>query len=165
MNEDPIKYLIPELKIDEWLPIEYFQYIPNGVTSIHCDTRDFETIISKEELDKSKILDGCVDVFDMIQKGNIDKKYLIHRQEIPQLLKRVKRISGGDCKWRCLNFATIKTKLGWLKYIRMYYYKDDYFVVCDGYAEPIDYLTMNEENLEKEHGCGGSTGNGMCWNL
>lgn len=151
MNEDPFKYIKPELKIDQWLPIEYFQYIPDGVTAIHCDTRDFETIISKEELDKSKILDGCVDVFDMMQKGNIDKKYLIHRQEIPQLLNRVKRISGGDCKWRCLNFATIKTKLGWLKYIRMYYYKDDYFVVCDGYAEPIDWRTMNEETLEKEY--------------
>lgn len=40
MNEDPIKYLIPELKIDEWLPIEYFQYIPHGVTAIHCDLLD-----------------------------------------------------------------------------------------------------------------------------
>ena len=46
MNEDPIKYLIPELKIDEWLPIEYFPYIPNGITAIHCDTRDFEMVLS-----------------------------------------------------------------------------------------------------------------------
>ena len=53
MNEDPIKYLIPELKIDEWLPIEYFQYIPNGVTAIHCDTRDFYITISKDALEKS----------------------------------------------------------------------------------------------------------------
>ena len=28
MKEDPVKYIKPELKIDEWLPIEYFQYIP-----------------------------------------------------------------------------------------------------------------------------------------
>lgn len=151
MKEDPIKYLIPELKFDEWLPIEYFPYIPNGVTAIHCDTRDFYMTMSKDALDKSIVIDERINVFEMIQKGDIDEKYLIHCNEIPQLLKRIKRISGGECKWRCLNFYTIKTKLGWLKYIRMYYYKDDYFVVCDGYAEPIDWRTMNEETLEKEY--------------
>ena len=151
MNEDPIKYLKPELKIDEWLPIEYFPYIPNGVTAIHCDTRDFEMVISKDVLDKSIILQECINVFEMIHKGDIDEKYLIHRNEIPQWLMNIEEISGGKCKWRCLNFTTIKTKLGWLKYIRMYHYKDDYFVVCDGYAEPIDWRTMNEETLEKEY--------------
>lgn len=150
MNDDPMKYLKPELKIGQWYPVEYFPYIPNGVTSIHCDTRDFEIIISKDAFDKSKVLQGCVDVFDMIEKGNVDKKHLIHRNEIPQWLKHIEEISGGKCDWRCLNFSSIKTRLGWLKYIRMYYYKDDYFVVCDGYAEPIDWFTMNEDTLEKE---------------
>ena len=146
-----MKYLKPEFKIDQWLPIEYFQYIPNGVTTIHCDTRDFEMVISKDALDKSIVIDERINICKMIQKGDIDEKHLIHRNEIPQLLKRIKRISGGECEWRCLNFYTIKTKLGWLKYIRMYHYKDDYFVVCDGYAEPIDWKTMNEETLEKEY--------------
>ena len=151
MNEDPVKYIKPELKIDQWLPIEYFQYIPNGVTAIHCDTRDFYMTISKDALDKSIVIDERINICEMIQKGDVDEKYLIHRKDIPELLKRIKRISGGECEWRCLNFYTIKTKLGWLKYIRMYHYKDDYFVVCDGYAEPIDWQTMNEETLEKEY--------------
>lgn len=151
MNEDPIKYLKPELKIDEWLPIEYFQYIPNGVTSIHCDTRDFYMTISKDALDKSIIIDERINIAKMIRKGDIAEKYLIHRNEITQWLRNIEEISGGKCKWRCLNFTTIKTKLGWLKYIRMYFYKDDYFVVCDGYAAPIDWHTMNEETLEKEY--------------
>lgn len=151
MNENPMKYLIPELKIDEWLPIEYFPYIPDGITAIHCDTRDFEIVISRDALDKSIILQECINVFEMIHKGDIDEKYLIHRNEIPQWLRNIEEISGGKCQWRCLNFTTIKTKLGWLKYIRMYHYKDDYFVVCDGYAEPIDWRTMNEETLEKEY--------------
>lgn len=144
-------YIKPELKIDQWLPIEYFQYIPDGVTAIHCDTRDFYMTISTDVIEGAECIDGCVNVFDMIPKCAIDNKYLIHCKDIPQLLKYVEEISGGKCQWRCLNFTTIKTKLGWLKYIRMYYYKDDYFVVCDGYAEPIDWRTMNEETLEKEY--------------
>lgn len=151
MNEDPIKYLKPELKIDEWLPIEYFQYIPHGVTAIHCDTRDFYMTISKDVIEGTKCINGCVNVFDMIHKCTIDNKYLIHRNEIPQWLRNIEEISGGKCQWRCLNFTTINTKLGWLKYIRIYHYKDDYFVVCDGYGEPINWKTMNEETLEKEY--------------
>ena len=151
MNEDPFKYIKPELKIDQWLPIEYFQYIPDGVTAIHCDTRDFYMTMSIDVIEGTEYIDGCVNVFDMIPKCAIDNKYLIHRKDITQWLKYIEEISGGKCKWRCLNFYTIKTKLGWLKYIRMYHYKDDYFVVCDGYAEPIDWRTMNEETLEKEY--------------
>lgn len=151
MKEDPIKYLKPELKIDEWLPIEYFQYIPDGVTAIHCDTRDFYMTISKDALDKSIVVDERINICKMIQKGDIDEKYLIHRNEIPQWLRHIEEISGGKCKWRCLNFTTIKTKLGWLKYIRIYHYKDDYFIICDEYAEPIDWRTMNDETLEKEY--------------
>ena len=150
MEEGTIKYLKPELKIDQWLPIEYFQYIPNGVTAIHCDTRDFYMTISKDALEKSIVIDERINILEMI-KGDIDEKYLIHRNEISQWLKYIEEISGGKCKWRCLNFTTIKTKLGWLKYIRIYHYKDDYFVVCDGYAEPIAWRTMNEETLEKEY--------------
>lgn len=151
MTEDPLKYLKPEFKIDQWLPIEYFQYIPNGVTAIHCDTRDFEMVMSKDSLDKSIVIDERINISKMIRKGNIDEKYLIHRNEIPIWLRDIEGISGGKCQWRCLNFTTIKTKLGWLKYIRMYYYKNEYFVVCDAYAEPIDWRTMNEETLEKEY--------------
>ena len=147
MNEDPIKYLIPELKFDEWLPIEYFQYIPDGVTAIHCDTRDFHMIMRNDKIEKDK----SKDLYRLLHGAKINECFLIKRSEIISLLKRIKRISGGECKWRCLNFYTIKTKLGWLKYIRVYYYKDDYFVVCDGYGEPIKWRTMNEENLEKEY--------------
>ena len=146
-----MKYLIPELKIDKWYPLEYFQYIPNSVTIIHCDTRDFYMVMSIEVIKGAECIDGCVNVFDMIPKRAIDNKYLIHRKDIPKWLKYIEDISGGKCEWRCLNFTTIKTKLGWLKYIRMFYYKDDYFVVCDGYGEPIDWGTMNEETLEKEY--------------
>lgn len=56
MNEDPIKYLIPELKFDEWLPIEYFQYIPDCVTAIHCDTRDFHMIMRNDKIEKDKTI-------------------------------------------------------------------------------------------------------------
>lgn len=96
MKEDPTIYIKPELKIDQWLPIEYFQYIPNGVTAIHCDTRDFEMVISKDALEKSIVIDERINIFEMI-KGYIDEKYLIHRNEIPQWLRNIEEISGGKC--------------------------------------------------------------------
>ena len=70
-------YIKPELKIDQWLPIEYFQYIPDGVTAIHCDTRDFYMTISTDVIEGAECIDGCVNVFDMIPKCAIDNKYLI----------------------------------------------------------------------------------------
>lgn len=147
MKEDPFKYVKPELKIDQWLPIEYFQYIPDSVTTIHCDTRNFNMIMRNEKIekDKSKYL------YRLLHGAKINECFLIKRSEIVSWLRNVEEISGGKCQWRCLNFTTIKAKLGWLKYICMYYYKDDYFVVCDEYAEPIDWRTMNEETLEKEY--------------
>ncbi len=147
MKEDPVKYIKPEFKIGEWLPIEYFQYIPNGVNAIHCDTRDFHMIMRNYKIEK----DQYKDLYRLLHGAKINECFLIKRSEIMSWLKNIEEISGGKCKWRCLNFYTIKTKLGWLKYIRMYHYKDDYFVVCDGYAEPIDWRTMNEETLEKEY--------------
>lgn len=147
MNEDPVKYIKPEFKIDEWLPIEYFQYIPNNVNAIHCDTRDFHMIMRNYKIEK----DQYKDLYRLLHGAKINECFLIKRSEIMSWLKNIEEISGGKCEWRCLNFTTIKTKLGWLKYIRMYHYKDDYFVVCDGYAEPINWRTMNEETLEKEY--------------
>ena len=147
MKADPIKYLKPELKLDEWYPIEYFQYIPNGVTAIHCDTRDFYMIIRNYKIEK----DIDKDLYRLLHGAKINERFLIKRSEIISWLKTIEEISGGKCQWRCLNFTTIKTKLGWLKYIRMYYYKDDYFVVCDGYGEPIEWNAMNDETLEKEY--------------
>ena len=46
-----------------------------------------------------------------------------------------------------MNFNGINACDGWLKYIRMYRVKGDYFVVCNNVNVPVDRSLMTEENF------------------
>lgn len=137
-----------ETKLNVWYECKLQELcIPDNVTSIHCDTRDFGVIMTDRETTKEA--DG--QAYCMLHSGEIDERFLMKRDEIIPWLMHIEAISGGRGDWRCLNFDTIETRLGWLKYIRMYRYNDDMFLVCDSYSDPIEWRLCTEESLEKEY--------------
>ena len=50
-----------------------------------------------------------------------------------------------------LNFNNVEDKLGWLKYIRFYRYKDNQFIVCDSQSHAIEWRLCTQENLQSEY--------------
>lgn len=113
--------------------------------SIHCDTRDFCILLSKNNANPN------LDVFKLLKFKKVPDKFLIKLDEILPFLKNVETISGGKGGWRCLNFNNVEDKLGWLKYIRFYRYKDNQFIVCDSQSHAIEWRLCTQENLQSEY--------------
>lgn len=132
---------------NNWTPIDQAAEVDPPITGIHCDTRDFAVTYSYTTYTKK----DHKEVYRLLHGEKINERFLIPQDEIIPWLKNIEALSGGKNKWRCLNFTHIKTRLGWLKYIRFYRYTEHTFVVCDSYSTPIDWRGCNEETLEKEH--------------
>lgn len=66
-------------------------------------------------------------------------------------LKNLETISGGKGEWRLLNFDNVDNKLGWLKYIRLYKYNDNQFIVCDSQSHAIEWKLCTKENLQSKY--------------
>lgn len=120
--------------------------IPDVVTSLHCDTRDFNVIMQVTMYSK----ENNKDVYRLLHGGKVNECFLMSGNDIIPWLQKLEAMSGGNCEWRMLNFKGIDTRLGWLKYIRFYRYKDNQFVVCDSFGEPIKWQLCTEENLDKK---------------
>jgi hypothetical protein len=129
-----------------WTYIDNVFKIYRDVKSVHCDTRDFAVAYS----DRLPQKDDNANLYRLLHGSKINERFLIHKDRIIPWLKEVETIAGGKAEWRCLNFNGIDTRLGWLKYIRMYRYNQDMFVVCDSYGDPICWDLCTEENLDKE---------------
>lgn len=132
--------------LTEWTYIDQAIEINEDVISVHCDTRDFSIIYSYELPQK----DDGTNLYELLHEPKINERFLIHKDRIKHWLKEVESIAGGKAKWRCLNFKGVNTRLGWLKYIRLYRYRHDMFVVLDTYANPFYWDLCTEENLDKE---------------
>ncbi len=130
-----------------WTYIDQVPKIYDGVMAVHCDTRDFEITYS----DRLPKKDDDTDLYRLLHGAKINEHFLIHKDRIIPWLKEVETIAGGKKKWRCLNFNGVNTRLGWLKYIRLYRYNQDMFVVCDCYGDPFYWSLCTEENLDKEY--------------
>ena len=133
------------MDVNSWNHISIIE-IGQYKESVHCDTRDFFVAFGNRVYTKEK----DKEVYRLLHGSKINEKFLIRRHEILPWLMEMERISGGRNKWRCLNFSHITTAKGWLKYIRFYRYKDDAFVVCDDYYNPIDWRQCNEQTIDKE---------------
>lgn len=130
-----------------WTYIDHIPEIMDGVMAVHCDTRDFAVTYS----DRLPRKDDHNELYRLLHGAKINERYLIHKDRIIPWLKEVETIAGGKAEWRCLNFKGVDTRLGWLKYIRLYRYKQDMFVVCDSYGDPFYWGLCTEENLDKEN--------------
>lgn len=126
--------------IDEINEIDY-----KSLESIHCDTRDFYILLSKNNAKSDE------DVFKLLKFKKVPDKFLINKEEVLSFLKNLETISGGRGEWRFLNFDNIDDKLGWLKYIRLYKYNDNQFIVCDSQSHAIEWKLCTKENLQSKY--------------
>lgn len=126
--------------IDEINEIDYKSF-----ESIHCDTRDFYILLSKNNAKPDE------DVFKLLKFKKVPDKFLINKEEILSFLKNLETISGGKGEWRLLNFNNVDNKLGWLKYIRLYKYNDNQFIVCDSQSHAIEWKLCTKENLQSKY--------------
>lgn len=123
--------------IDEINEIDY-----KSLESIHCDTRDFYILLSKNNAKSDE---------DVLKFKKVPDKFLINKEEVLSFLKNLETISGGRGEWRFLNFDNIDDKLGWLKYIRLYKYNDNQFIVCDSQSHAIEWKLCTKENLQSKY--------------
>lgn len=126
-----------------WIYINEIDEIDyKSIKSIHCDTRDFHLLFSKNSAKPDE------DVFKLLKFKKVPDKFLINKEEILSFLKNLETISGGKGEWRFLNFDNVDDKLGWLKYIRLYKYNDNQFIVCDSQSHAIEWRLCTKENLQ-----------------
>nr|DAL03111.1 MAG TPA: hypothetical protein [Crassvirales sp.] len=132
-------------RIDNWIYIDDIKEIPKNVTAIHCDTRDFHCNLhlKKPELEGFK-------VENLVKYKSAKKSMLIAREEILPWLKNIETMSGGRGSWRHLFFNNVKYD-GWLKYIRIYHYQDDKYIVCNEDSAAIHWRECVKENLPEEY--------------
>lgn len=143
--------------MNEWSELNKLIITPD-VKQIHCDTRDFYCILSKDNLkyhkndhlDEQKRKKGIIKT---IKKQAVKDCYLIEESEIITWLTNMELSSRDGCKntvtWRFLSFEHLDGI--WLKYIRMYRYSPTQFIVCDSYNNMIVWKDCNEENLCKKY--------------
>lgn len=123
-----------------WIYIDNIE-VTNKVNTIHCDTRDFHCSVREDKIDLRDARHP--EITRVLHKDN----YLIHQDEIKGFLKSLETITDGNEIWSMMNFNGINACDGWLKYIRMYRVKGDYFVVCNNVNVPVDRSLMTEENF------------------
>ena len=123
-----------------WIYIDDIE-VTDNVNTIHCDTRDFHCSVREDKIDLRDARHP--EITRVLHKD----KYLIHQDEIKGFLKGLETITDGNEIWRMMNFNGINACDGWLKYIRMYRVKGDYFVVCNNVNVPVDRSLMTEENF------------------
>lgn len=132
-------------RVDNWIYIDDINGIPKDTTAIHCDTRDFHCLLSEEKQN----LEG-LKVENLIKYKSAKKSMLIAREEILPWLKNIETMSGGRGSWRHLFFNNVKCD-GWLKYIRIYHYQDDKYIVCNEDSAAIHWRECVKENLPEEY--------------
>ena len=130
-----------------WIHISYIKEITTDTNFISCDTRDFCIMRLKKKLSK----DEDLKLYRVLHGAKINEKHLMKASQIIPFLKELERISGGQAEWRCLNFTSVKTRSGWLKYILFVKYGDDMYAVMDDDYKLIDYGMCQEKYLEKEY--------------
>lgn len=131
---------------NDWIYIDDVKEIPSDVMSIHCDTRDFHVVLSSDKVTKENEFS-----YKLINQKSWKVCSVSEQNEIIPWLKSLEKMSGGKAEWRCLNFSSVQTRTGWLKYIRCYRIDYNMFVVCDNESRPIDTTVCTEEHLEKEY--------------
>ena len=126
--------------MSNWIYIDDIE-VTDKVNTIHCDTRDFHCSVREDKID---LRDAR---HPEITKVLHEDKYLIHQDAIKGFLKGLETITDGNEIWSMMNFNGINACDGWLKYIRMYRVKGDYFIVCDRNNIPVMWELMIEGNL------------------
>ena len=140
---------------DNWIPVSDI-IITQEINSIHCDTRDFCCSLSKDDIKKQYPDEELSKLFGLLfnrpKSFSWKDKYLIKEEDIKSFLEKIKNFSNPNANWRCLVFKDVNCE-GWLKYIRMYRYSENEFIVCNRSSIPIEYKNCTEENLNKEYLC------------
>ena len=126
--------------MSNWIYIDDIE-VTDKVNTIYCDTRDFHCSVREDKIDLRDARHP--EITRVLHKD----KYLIHQDEIKGFLKGLETTTDGNEIWRMMNFNGINACDGWLKYIRMYRVKGDYFVVCNNVNVPVDRSLMTEENF------------------
>ena len=127
---------------NKWIYIRDIIGIGSEINSLHCDTRSFDVTMSEN----TALVGGA------INKKKLSPESLIPVDEILDFIKNLEDITGGKWEWRMLCFKGITDTMGWLKYVRMYRYSEDKFIVCNSRSEPIDWSKCTRENLGVEIG-------------
>lgn len=141
--------------MNKWIPIKNIE-ITKEINQIHCDTRDFCCLLSKDDIKKQYPDEELNKLFGLLfnkpRSLSWQNKYLIKEKDIKSFLQNINNFSNPNTKWKCLIFKNVNCE-GWLKYIRLYRYSNDEFIVCNGSSIPIEYKNCTKENLNKELLC------------
>lgn len=123
-----------------WQPIEKLTVeMLNEAKHLHCDTRNFCTILIETEPEKKDEHGQKIPI--------VSEQQLVTSEKLIEFLKHCKQISGGEGEWRM--FSTING--GWdLKYIRCFKYLDKW-IVCNKDRKLIDITKINSDNIEETH--------------
>jgi len=142
-----------------WVYIDEIDSLPD-VRSFHCDTRDFHVSANdeSESLDPNDHAAPWTGAYlKLINSSKCKEDFLIEKDEIIPLLKRLETWSGGKADWRRLSFdEQLPDKTGWdYKYLRFYKWKAEStkYIVCTSYGTAIHWRDMRETNIDKEHLC------------
>lgn len=140
------------LPVDNWIDITKVDKIPDDVTMVHIDTRDWHGIMKASPIDwKNK--EGSINlprIYDATRFTK-DNRFRIPSDDLLKLIKNLKEWTGGDGEWRMFNLLSTRTPSGWFKYIRCYRVPgEDSFVVTDGNSA-IRISEFREDNIDKEH--------------
>lgn len=131
------------MRLNEWvkIPTEIDEVtglikedIPNEVTFINVDTRDFHCFLSTKPLQTSVY--KCA-----------PEKYHVFIDMVFELMNDLKERTGGDGEWRHIELK----RGGWLKYIWFIRISKTHFVMCtrDGktYIDPLELIdSINWDN-------------------
>lgn len=129
-----------------WVVLDNLQVLPDTVTAIHCDTRDFCCMI------KTGIYSEDKKLLDDLDKYSTEDKFLVNQDEIFSVLSNIANISGGlDCTWRFLEFPLVENagtnKIWECKYFRLYRINNTKFIFCNAHNKPIEWKLLTKENL------------------
>lgn len=124
---------------DRWKKIEDFDFSNPDDKSISIDTRDFHAIGQKE----------IYHPIDLTKIDKLSERFYYTPEELKEMLIELKKRSGGDAKWRYLNFEGYGE---WVKYLRIHRYEKG-LLICDNGKE--NTRAFNKEffkgNINKEY--------------
>ena len=125
---------------DKWVFFESVDFSDESIKQYHIDTRDFHCTTNSYPSEKLK-------VFAALEKK--PEKFIYFGEDLKSLLKRLYEESGGDRKWRTLDFdSQNKYVAGWeCKYLRIYRVAEG-LVVCNRSNKAINKETLDSKIID-----------------
>jgi hypothetical protein len=132
-----------------WKLFKEIEFDNTSIVAYHIDTRNFVMAvdhINSFEIVFSKPSKNEVNLQDVYKCINSKSKYLFTLEEVKTIINRLYVESGENKgKWRCLDLINQDNRVkNWnLKYIRIYKYSDNQYLICNNYNKPLKEDLLN----------------------